>query len=85
MMKIAYHPSFIRQFKKLPLDLQVEIKEKIEIFRQEPYHPSLKTHKLHGRLREYHSFSVNYAYRIIFRLPNDEALFLEVGTHDLYK
>ena len=30
MVTVAYHPSFIRQFKKLPLDLQQEAKEKIE-------------------------------------------------------
>ncbi len=85
MIKVAYHPSFIRQFKKLPLNLQLEIKGKIELFEQDPYNSSLKTHKLHGRLKDDYSFSVNYSYRIIFRLPRDEALFLEIGTHDMYK
>jgi len=85
MVTVAYHPSFIRQFKKLPLDLQQEAKEKIEIFKQEPYHPSLKTHKLNGRMKEQQAFSVNYSWRIIFEIDKNEALFLEIGTHELYK
>ncbi len=84
-MKIAYYPSFLRQLKKLPFDLQEEVFEKIDLFEENYRHPSLKTHKLKGKMNYLYAFSVNYSYRIIFEIHNDEALLLEIGTHELYK
>lgn len=84
-MKIAYHHIFMKQLKKLHLDLQEEIFKKIEIFEENHMHISLKTHKLQGKMKNLYSFSVNYQYRIVFEINSNEAFFLEVGTHDLYK
>ena len=84
-MKVKFYPRFIKQLNRLPLDLQEEALTKIDLFIENPHHPSLKSHKLHGRLREYHSFSVNYAYRILYKIKDNEAIFAEIGTHDLYK
>ena len=85
-MNVSYTPSFIKQYKKLPLDLQEEVKEKISLFKENPEHPFLKTHKLNGKLKDRFSFSVNYAYRIIFQyLSKDEAVLLCIGDHDVYK
>lgn len=84
-MKIAYHPKFIRQYNKFPEDLKIEIKEKIALFEQNSLHPSLKNHKLHGRLREFSSFSVNYAYRILYIIKDNIVILSKIGTHDMYK
>lgn len=84
-MNIVYYPSFLRQLKKLPFDLQEEVFEKIEIFEENHMHPSLKTHKLKGKMNNLYSFSINYSWRIVFEIYNNEAIFLEIGTHDLYK
>lgn len=86
MINVYYKPTFVRQYKKLPKALQDEVKEKIEIFKQDPKHPFLKTHKLSGRLEGVYSFSVNYAYRIVFEyVGKREAVLLAVGDHDVYK
>lgn len=84
-MKIAYEPSFLRMFKKLPKDLQAEAKEKIEIFTKNPKDPSLKMHKLKGKLKGLFAFSINYSYRIIFDIIDKEAVLLEIGDHDVYR
>lgn len=84
-MKVVYHPNFIRQYKKFPINLKIEIKEKIKIFIENSTNPSLKTHKLHGKMKHLYSFSINYHWRIVFEIENDEAFFLEIGTHDMYK
>jgi len=85
-MEITFKPTFVRSFKKLEPDLQEEAFEKIELFRNPKNHDKLKVHKLKVRLKNYHSFSVNYKYRIIFTF---EALgtadFKEFGSHDIYK
>lgn len=86
MIKIRYRPTFIRQYKKLQPSLQEEVKEKISLFEENPHHPFLKTHKLKGKLQDFWSFSVNYAYRIIFVYENDETVaLLVVGDHSLYQ
>ena len=70
----------------MPLDLQEEVKEKVSLFKENPDHPFLKTHKLKGKLKDRYSFSVNYAYRIVFQyLSKDEAVLLCIGDHDVYK
>lgn len=85
-MKIVFTPAFVRQYKKLPTGLQVELKEKLELFQKNPRHKFLKTHKLKGRLKGRYSFSVNYSYRVVFDyLSKCEVVLLAVGDHDVYK
>ena len=85
-MKILYKATFIRQFDKLEKDLQDEIIEKIELFKNVSNHKNLKVHKLKGKLCDCYGFSVNYNYRIIFEyIKKDEAHLLSIGDHDIYK
>lgn len=86
MLKIVYTPSFVRQYEKLAPDLQEDAREKIALFRSNPHHSSLKTHKLKGHLRKYWSFRVNYAYRIIFEYDTKNVVaLLGIGTHSIYR
>jgi len=86
MIKISFAPEFFRRLKKLEKDLQEEAFEKINLFRNRANHKSLKVHKLKGKLRNKHGFSVNYKYRIVFIYLTDNEAYLEtVGDHDIYK
>ncbi len=86
MLTVLYKPAFIRQYQKLEASLQAEVKEKIALLRKDPRHPSLRTHKLGGKLSGRLSFSVNYSYRIVFIYQNKRtAVLLAVGDHDVYK
>ncbi len=85
MVEVVYKPTFIREYKKLPRALQEEAKEKIALFRKNPKTPSLRVHKLKGRLKGYSSFSVNYKYRIVFQRENQGVFaLLAIGDHDVY-
>lgn len=85
-MEISYKPTFVKSFSKLEKDLQQEVLEKIELFRNKDNHILLKVHKLHGRFKENFSFYVNYKIRIVFMWgDNEEAILLAIGDHDLYK
>jgi mRNA-degrading endonuclease YafQ of YafQ-DinJ toxin-antitoxin module len=85
-MEVAYKTWFLRQFKKLPPLLQDEAFEKIESFKNVENHSMLKVHKLHGYLKGYVSFSINYRYRIIFKweVQNKSAVFYAIGDHAVY-
>ena len=85
-MDIAYKPSFLRMFKKLPQELQEEAKDKIKLFKDKKNHKKLKAHALTGKLKGFKSFSVNYKYRIIFKTEKkDTAILMLIGSHDIYK
>lgn len=85
-MEIVYAPRFVRELGKLEGAVQREALEKIKLFRDPKNHRQLKVHKLHGRLSDRYSFSVNYEYRIVFNfLSKKEVVFLSMGDHDVYK
>lgn len=85
-MQIVYTKKFVSEFKKLPKKVRLSAIEKEKLFKKNPYEPKLKTHKLTGKLKGHLAFSINYSYRIIFVFENkNEAWFLSVGTHSIYK
>lgn len=44
--------------------------------------PNLQTHKLSGKLKMFYGCSVDYDYRLVFGLDNDNVYLLNLGTHD---
>lgn len=86
MIRVAYKATFLRQFDNLDAPLQEEILEKIEKFKNPANHQQLKAHKLHGRLKDFYSFSVNYRFRIVFEyLSSNETVLLAIGNHEVYR
>lgn len=84
-MDISYSPKFIKQYSRLSDDVKDMAEEKENIFKLDNFDSRLKTHKLHGRLSGYYSFSVNFKYRIIFSYYNETRVrFDSIGTHDIY-
>ena len=66
MLTVGYIPEFVRSYKKLEPELQEEVWEKIELFKNPANHRELRVHKLHGKFKDCFSFSVNYRVRVIF-------------------
>jgi mRNA-degrading endonuclease YafQ of YafQ-DinJ toxin-antitoxin module len=86
MFIVCYKPSFVRQFKKLPIGLQEEALARIALFRNPKNHTLLGVHKLHGKLKKYSGFSVDFQNRIVFDfLSENEVVLLSVGNHDIYR
>ncbi len=86
-MDVSFTPSFLRMLIALPPALQVEVFEKIDLFKDPSTHKQLKVHKLKGRLKDRYRFSVNYKTRIVFvylSTKPKEALLVAVGDHDVY-
>lgn len=87
MLRIGYTASFVRRFKKLDAELQREVKEKIEEFKNHKNHRTLKVHKLGGRMEGRNAFSINFSDRIVFEWSKDKktAYLLDVGDHGVYE
>lgn len=85
-MRIIYSPRFAREYKKLPKKIKTAAEEREILFRQNPFNPALETHKLHGRLKDFWSFSIGFKFRIIFEFGGKEtAYFHSVGDHEIYQ
>ena len=79
-------PQFEKDFISLPKEVRKKAERKIKLFEENCFHPSLKTHKLKGILKEFWSFSIDKNYRVIFRfLPNKEVIYYRIGLHKIYK
>jgi len=67
------HPEMIPTYAKV-----------LSILETNPYHPSLRLHKLQGKLHEYYSISLDTQYRMLIVLNIDESTIIpiDIGTHD---
>ena len=85
-MRIVYAPKFIREYKKLPRKTQIEAEKREALFRVDSFDVRLGVHKLHGRLKDFWSFSIGFRYRIVFqRGEGDVVYFYSVGNHKVYQ
>ena len=81
---VFYSSSFKKSIKRY-LPIRTKIEKTIAKFINNPLDPSLKTHKLTGKLSSYWSFSIDFHLRILFEFIDDETVgFIDVGTHEIY-
>ena len=83
-MKVEYHKSFLKGFRKLNKKYQEKVLDAVEKFRVNPSDPILKNHALKGSMKGKRSFSVTGGIRIIFKEKGDYAIvfMLDVGGHN---
>jgi addiction module RelE/StbE family toxin len=85
--KILITDSYLKKLKKFLKkhpDIIQRYSKTIEILEVNPHHPSLRLHKLQGRLCEFYSISINIEYRVVmdFIIKDNEIIPIDVGTHD---
>ena len=76
--------KFFKKHKNL-ISKFVKVNEQLE---QNPFHNSLKTHKLSGNLSEFYACSLTFEYRIvmIIEIKDEEITLINIGSHDeVYK
>lgn len=86
MTNLIWGSSFKRACKRVSTaspDLKHKIARALETFVDNPYHPSLRTHKLSGNLKGLWAFVVAYDCRIVFQFLDDQnVLLIDIGKHD---
>ncbi len=67
------HPNLIKKYEKTIVSLE-----------QNPFHPSLRFHKLKGDLAEFYSVSIDMEYRIIidFIVIDKKIFLIDIGHHN---
>ncbi|MGA3281608.1 MAG: plasmid stabilization protein [Smithella sp.] len=87
MAEILYTDSYLkraRKFIKKHPDLISQYEKTLKILEINPFHPSLRLHKLQGRLSQLYSVSINISYRmtIIFMIEDDKIIPIDLGSHE---
>ena len=85
MLKITYSERFQKHYKKLSADEKTQIRKKLDVFADNPLHPSLRTKRIKGTDGLF-EFSVNMDIRVVWFYEGDSLVaFVDIGHHDILK
>lgn len=85
-MKIKYHRSFEKDFKKIPNHIKEKFFVRQSLFIKNLFSPLLHNHALTGEYSGYRSINITGDYRAIYEETDDGILFVKIGTHsELYQ
>lgn len=67
------HPEVLKQYEKV-----------LKLLCLNPLHPSLRLHKLSGKLEGVFSVSINVSYRVLinFMIKDNQIVPIDIGSHD---
>ena len=87
MYKILYTEYYIKRAKKFIKqhpDVLKQYEKTLKLLEINPFHPSLRLHKLKGRLSDLYSVSINISYRISldFLIDGNKIIPIDVGPHE---
>lgn len=73
---------FVKQYNKLPIKIQQQFNDRLDLWLIEPNHPQLRTHPLIGTYHGYWSFNVTGDVRTLYFFEKEEVVvFALIGTH----
>lgn len=87
MYKLVVTESYLRKARKFFLkhpEILQQYQKVLTLLCLNPQHPSLRTHKLSGKLAGLFSVSINLSYRIIinFIIKNNQIIPVDIGSHE---
>jgi len=85
--RIIYTKSYLKcatKFAKRHPDLLIQYEKALKLLELNPFHPSLRLHRLSGSLSDLHSISINISYRITleFLIEDGKIILVNIGSHD---
>ena len=72
----------IREIRSNNKQLYKKLQKQLEMFKSSPDHPSLRLHKLKGKMKNVWSISIDKDIRMIFIKEEQVDYFVGFGTHD---
>jgi len=85
--RVIYTKSYLKRatkFAKRHPDLLAQYEKALKLLELNPFHPSLRLHRLSGSLSDLHSISINISYRITleFLIEDGKIILVNIGSHD---
>jgi addiction module RelE/StbE family toxin len=81
-VNISYTSGFIKQSRHLAFGIRQQLKQSIELFSENPFHPALRNHPLKGKYKSHRSIDVSSDVRALYIQKGNEVIFVAVGTHN---
>jgi len=87
VIKIIYTETYIERVKKfirLHPEILSQYEKTLKLLELNPSHPSLRLHRLKGKLSSVYSISINLSYRICidFIIEEDRIILIDIGKHN---
>lgn len=91
MRRLVWSAAFVRAFKRAVrrrAELRARVEGTLQQLAEDPFHPTLHSHKLKGKLAGTWACTVDYDNRILFEFVQnpesgeEEIYLLTMGTHD---
>jgi len=83
-MKLLFTKTFVRDYRKLPLEIQRTVDKQLGLLLSNPQHPSLNLKKMSDP-RKIWEGRITASYRFTFQIETDTYVMRRVGTHDTLK
>ncbi len=83
-MKLLFTKNFVREYRKLPQQIQKATDKQLGLLLSNPQHPSLSIKKMQDP-RNIWGGRVTESYRFTFQIEEDTYILRKVGTHDILK
>jgi len=85
--RLVFTEQYVKRatrFLKRHPDMEKQYLKTLQLLELNPHHPSLRLHRLSGKLEALHSVSINLSYRITLELliHDDRIVPVNVGDHD---
>jgi len=81
-MRLRFHSKFEKQLRKLSVERQVAVKERLLLFEQKPFIATLNNHALKGKYEGYRSINITGDIRAIFIVLDKNLVeFVYIGSH----
>lgn len=87
MWRIGRTDTFVRtarRYLRRRPHLRAPFARALELLQQDPFHPQLHTHDLHGKLKGLYAASVTYEVRLVLQIAHEErtVMLIDIGDHD---
>jgi len=83
-MRLLFTKTFVRDYRRLPDDMQKIVDKQLELLLLNPQHPSLNTKKMNDP-RAIWEARVTAGYRFTFQIQGDVYVLRKVGTHAILR
>ena len=75
--------NFRKQFRKIPKQVQSQVREAYRLFKNDTYYPSLHFKRVHSR-KPIYSVRINVDYRAVGIIDDNEIVWFWLGSHSGY-
>lgn len=85
-MTILFHRHFSKTYKKSSAKIKKYFRIRLTLFTEDPFHPLLNNHALHGDFAGYRSINITGDVRAVYKALDEQTVeFVILGSHgELY-